>query len=92
MSKMGSHDPFGDLKHKLWPKRGRESNCQFGIALIFLRASDVQHTIENLSTRAITLLQTSLQLEVCTQSYWPPKSREFQFGEFRLSLGSPRTK
>ncbi len=22
MSKMGSHDPFGDLKHKLWPKEG----------------------------------------------------------------------
>ncbi len=20
MSKMGSHDPFGHLKHKLWPK------------------------------------------------------------------------
>jgi hypothetical protein len=22
MSKMGSHDPFGHLKHKLWPKEG----------------------------------------------------------------------
>jgi hypothetical protein len=22
MSKMGSHDPFGCLKHKLWPKKG----------------------------------------------------------------------
>jgi hypothetical protein len=22
MSKMGSHDPFGYLKHKLWPKGG----------------------------------------------------------------------
>jgi hypothetical protein len=21
MSKMGSHDPFGHLKHKLWPKK-----------------------------------------------------------------------
>jgi hypothetical protein len=29
MSKMGSHDPFGNLKHKLWQKKGRESNCQF---------------------------------------------------------------
>jgi len=29
MSKMGSHDPFGYLKHKLWPKEGPESNCQF---------------------------------------------------------------
>jgi hypothetical protein len=22
MSKMGSHDPFGNLKHKLWAKEG----------------------------------------------------------------------
>ncbi len=22
MSKMGSHDPFGHMKHKLWPKEG----------------------------------------------------------------------
>jgi hypothetical protein len=22
MFKMGSHDPFGYLKHKLWPKEG----------------------------------------------------------------------
>jgi hypothetical protein len=29
MFKMGSHDPFGYLKHKLWPKKGRKSNCQF---------------------------------------------------------------
>jgi hypothetical protein len=29
MSKMGLHDPFEFLKHKLWPKKGRESNCQF---------------------------------------------------------------
>jgi hypothetical protein len=29
MSKMGSHDPFGHFKHKLWPKKGHESNCQF---------------------------------------------------------------
>jgi hypothetical protein len=28
MSKMGLHDPFGFLKHKLWQKKGRESNCQ----------------------------------------------------------------
>jgi hypothetical protein len=29
MSKMSSHDPFGYLKHKLWPKKCRESNYQF---------------------------------------------------------------
>jgi hypothetical protein len=29
ISKMGSHCPFGHLKHNLWPKKGRESNWQF---------------------------------------------------------------
>jgi hypothetical protein len=26
MFKMGSHDPFGHLKHKLWPKKGPKVN------------------------------------------------------------------
>ncbi len=30
MSKMGLYDPFGHLKHKLWPKKGWKSNWQFG--------------------------------------------------------------
>jgi hypothetical protein len=29
MSEMGSHDPFGHFKNKLWSKEGRESNWQF---------------------------------------------------------------
>ncbi len=29
MSKMSSHDPFRELKHKSCPKERRESNCQF---------------------------------------------------------------
>jgi hypothetical protein len=29
MSKMGSYCSFEHLKHKLWPKKGQESNCQF---------------------------------------------------------------
>jgi hypothetical protein len=29
MSKTGLHDSFGHLKHKLWPKEGRESHWQF---------------------------------------------------------------
>jgi hypothetical protein len=28
MSKVGSYDPFKHLIHKLWQKKGRESNCQ----------------------------------------------------------------
>jgi hypothetical protein len=42
MSKMGSHDLFGHLTHKLWPKEGS------GITLISLRLGDVKHTIGKL--------------------------------------------
>jgi hypothetical protein len=45
----------------------------------------MRHTIEKLSTRAITLVETSSQLDVYTQSYGPPKLLEFQFWEFRDS-------
>jgi hypothetical protein len=45
MSKMGSHDPFGHLKHKLWPNlRGSIGHRNFHI--IFHQRSlekDVQH-------------------------------------------------
>jgi hypothetical protein len=41
--------------------------------------------------KATILFQTSLQLEVYTQNYGPPKSLEFQFWEFRDShLGVSR--
>jgi hypothetical protein len=43
------------------------------------------HTIGKLSTRATTLLQTSLQLEVYMWSYAPPKLQGLQLREFRDS-------
>ncbi len=64
---MGSHDPFGYLKHKLWPKEGSR------IALISWHAGGLPHIVGKLSTRATTFLHTSLQLEVRTQSYGAPK-------------------
>jgi hypothetical protein len=55
---------------------------------IYLRAGVVQHVVGKLSTRATTLLQSSLRSEVCTRNYGPVKSRESQPWQF----GSPRTK
>jgi hypothetical protein len=53
----------------------------------------VQHTIGKLSTKVITLLETSSQSKVCTQSYGAPKSRESQLWEFWDShLGVPGQK
>jgi hypothetical protein len=45
-----------------------------GIALIYLNVGDMTHILEKLLTRATTLFETSLQLEVCTKNYGPPKS------------------
>jgi hypothetical protein len=64
MSKMGSHDPFGHLKHKLWPKErprvklaiwlqsmgGRESTR------FLWRGGGMWHVVGKLSTRATTLV------------------------------------
>jgi hypothetical protein len=34
MSKMGSHDPFGYLKHKLWPKEGQGIKLSIWLLII----------------------------------------------------------
>jgi len=52
---------------------------------IYLAADNVPHTVEKLSTRAITLLHIALQPEVYSQSYGDPKLRESQLAEFRDS-------
>jgi hypothetical protein len=56
-----------------------------GIDLISLHAGGVRHIVNKLSTRATTLLQTSSQSEVYTQSYGLSKLRESQRWEFRDS-------
>jgi hypothetical protein len=56
-----------------------------GIDLIYLAADNVPHTVEKLSTRTTTLLQTTLRSEVCSQSYGSPKSRESPLAGFRDS-------
>jgi hypothetical protein len=98
MIKKCSHDSFGHLKHKLWPKERLVVNLtiwflttkSWGIAPISLRAGGIQHTVRNLLTRATTFFYTSSQLEVCTQSCKPPKLQESQLWEFRDShLGVP---
>jgi hypothetical protein len=52
---------------------------------IYLAEDDVPHTVEKLSTRATTFLQTALRSEVCSQSYATPKLRESPLAGFRDS-------
>jgi len=51
-----------------------------GINPIYLAADDVRHTVGKLSTRATTLLQTTLRSEVCSQSYGGSKVPEVPTG------------
>ncbi len=53
-----------------------------GIDPIYLVTEGVQHIIGKLSTRATTLLWTSSQSKVCSQSYGATKSQESQLARF----------
>jgi hypothetical protein len=54
--------------------------------MISLCVGGVPHIIGKILTNVITLLETSPQSEVCTQSYGPSKLQEFQFRDFRDSI------
>jgi len=53
-----------------------------GVNPISLLTGGVWHIVEKNSTRATTLLQTSSQVKVCTQSYEAPTSRKSQLWQF----------
>ncbi len=78
-------------------KKGRESNCQFDSWPLKVKNHPdflvcmwhATYHWKNLE-KATTVLQTSSQSEVCTQSYGPPKSWKSQLWEFQDShLGVP---
>jgi hypothetical protein len=92
MFKMASHDPFGHLKHKLWPKEGLR--VKLGVKLVIwlpttksqesTRFPCMWHIVGKFSTRVITLLQTSSRLEVCTESYGTQSCGKPYFGNFGI--------
>jgi hypothetical protein len=62
MSKMGLHDPFEYLQHKLWQKKwGRESKCQFNSQplkiknpMSYVRVACMPHIIGKILMKATT--------------------------------------
>jgi hypothetical protein len=100
MSKMGSYDQFGYLKHKLWPKKGPESNCQFDSRplkvnnhpdLVACRWRAAYHWKALDEGYNFSLDLTSIKC--LHKSYGPSKSRKSPFWKFRDSqLGSLKTK
>ncbi len=92
MSKMGSHDPFGHLKHKLWQKK------RSGVELtIWLRLLKVENRLDFLvcrrhATRHWKALDEGYNFSLDLISIWglhtklwPPKLLESQFWQFRDS-------
>jgi hypothetical protein len=100
MSKIGSHDPFGYLKHKLWPKE--RSGVELTISLLSTKSQK--------STRfPCVQVACDIPLESSKQGYnltlylisitglhaklWGPKVVEVLTLEIsKLPFGSPRTR
>jgi hypothetical protein len=84
------------LALSLWPRQGfARVRAKRETLSIWLSTTKSQksvwfpclwHIVGNFSTRAITLLQTSFQSEVCTQSYGPPKWGKPQLWDSHLGV------
>jgi len=100
MSKMCLHDPFRHLQHKLWPKKGRESNCQFDS-----RPLKVKNRLDFLACKwhgtyhwkdldkGYNFLLYITSIEGLHTKLWASKVAGVPLSEIsRLQLGSPGTK
>jgi hypothetical protein len=91
MFKMGSHRPFGHLKHKLWPKE------RLGVELVvWLPTTKSWESTRFASVQAMCDIQLEIfrqRLQLCTRSSAPSKSLESKLGNFGTpKFGSPKTK
>jgi hypothetical protein len=96
MSKMGLDDPFRYLKHKLWQKKGKKSNCQFDSRPLKVRnRPDLfafkWHVIYlwNSFDEVYYFVLDLTSIGVLHKKLWARKSRKSRFQEFWDSqLGS----
>jgi hypothetical protein len=100
MSKMGLHDSFGHFKHKLWQKKGWESNWQFDSQplkvrncpnFLMCRWHDTYHwkALDEGYNFALDLIS----IRGLHTKLWAPKvTRVPTLGISRLALGSLGTK
>ncbi len=100
MFKMGSHDPFGNLKHKLWPKKRSRVKLPIWLATIKSRESPRFHRVQMVCD---ILLENSWQgLQFCFRSHlnrslhaklWAHKIMGVPVVKMLgLPLGNPETK
>jgi hypothetical protein len=100
MSKMGSHDPFGHLKHKLWPKEG----AKVKLAIWFPTIKSQESTWFPLVQVAcnIPLESSWWRIQLCfkphlnqrsTCKVMGPQNRgSFNFGNFGIHIWESRDK
>jgi len=97
---MGSHDPFGHLKHKVWPKKGWKLNWQFdfwplkiGNQPDFLACK--WHEIYYWKTldKGYNFVLDLISIKSLHTKLWGPKiTRILMLGISGLPNGSPETK
>jgi hypothetical protein len=100
MSKMGSHDPFGQLKHKLWPKEGLGVKLTIWLPTIKSRESPrflrVQVTCDislESSQQRLKLCLRPLSIEGLHSKLWAHKVVGILVVRISgLPFGSPKTK
>jgi hypothetical protein len=100
MSKVGLHDPFGHLKHKLWPKKGPGVKLAIWFPTIKSRESTRFPCVE--VAWKISLKSSWWRLKLCFRPHLNrrfahkvigPQSRKSpNFGNFGIPNGSPGTK
>jgi len=97
---MGLHHPFGHLNHKLWPKKGRESNWQFNSRPLKVRNRPYFLTFRWRATYSWKYLNEGynfaldlISIRGLHTKLWGPKfARVPTLGILGFPFGSPRTK
>jgi hypothetical protein len=100
MSKMGSHDPFGFLKHKLWPKKGMGVNLTIWLPTTkswespwFPCVQVAWHIPLERSWRRLQLSLELISIRGLKKKLWASKVARVPISEIsELQLGSPKTK
>jgi hypothetical protein len=100
MSKMSSHDPFGRLKHKLWPKEG--SKVKLAVWLLTIKSQESPrfpcmqvacHIQLESSQRGLQFCFRLISIGGLHAKLWAPKVMGIPtFGIWRLPLGNLGTK
>jgi hypothetical protein len=100
MSKMGLHDPFGHLKHKLWPKE--RSKVKLAISLPTTKIENqpdflmcrwrATHHWKDFNEGYNFALDLILIEGLCAKLWGPKLVGVSTLGILRLPFGSPRTK